>query len=162
MAVRASALHSPWDIVTQAPHTKTAIFQVIVNKCQSFYKGRNKGNIFTDTRLLSFASPHFLFPLFTLFVIVITRNLPAACHAFLFSVGQDLEVNHLLFSPFSQLNCYFGRSFQKRETSLYAKRDAWWEKHSWLKVPWLLMWPKEAADFETEHEFKVEEYQTFI
>lgn len=43
------------------PRIKTAIFQVTVNKCQSFYRGRSKGNSFTDTRpLLSFSSTFFI------------------------------------------------------------------------------------------------------
>lgn len=106
------------------PHTETPIFQLIVNKCGSFYRCRSKSNTFTDTRRQRF-SAQFLLPFFNPLLIVIRLTLPAECCAFLFSTCQDLEVNHLLFALFSQLNC----SSQK-DLSLHAKLCVWGEKHS--------------------------------
>lgn len=65
MAVRASTLVYCILIETSLrfkalPHIKTAIFQVIVNKCQSFYRGRSKGNTFIDIRPCKFFSTFFI------------------------------------------------------------------------------------------------------
>lgn len=100
------------------PHTETPIFQLIVNKCGLFTGVEARATLVLTKDLCS--SPQFLLPLFKPLVILITLTLPAECCAFLFSTCQGLEVSHLLFALFSQLNC----SFQKRGLSLQAKHCA--------------------------------------
>lgn len=132
------------------PHTETPIFQLIVNKCGLFTGVEARATLVLTKDLCS--SPQFLLPLFKPLVILITLTLPAECCAFLFSTCQGLEVSHLLFALFSQLNC----SFQKRGLSLQAKHCAWGEKCSWLHLSWLLRWPKKVFSCETKQEFTVQ------
>lgn len=138
MAVRASTVSSivysvRYQPAQSPPTSKTAIFQGTVNKCQSFYRGRCKGNTSTHSSF----SPHFFFTLCKLLVILVPQTLPVASHALLFWTGQDLDAN---FSALSQLRGHSGRSFWEVGTSLNAKQCVWQEEHSWLEVSWLHIW----------------------
>lgn len=160
MAVRPSTVSSIVYSVrhqpAQSPPTsQTAIFQGTVNKCQSFYRGRSKGNTSTHSRPLSF-SPHFFFTLCKLLVILVPQTLPVASHALLFWTGQDLDAN---FSALSQLRGRSGRSFREVRTSLNAKQCVWREERSWLEVSWLHIWHKKIANCGTTHKFKAQEYK---
>lgn len=113
-AVRASTV---WSNSFHTLKKKPSIFQITENYILTKAEARE---MFLLIRPVS--SQRFFMPLSETPVILRVQTLPVARRASLFSTGQELEANHLLFSPFSQLNCNFGRSFHKQGTGLFAKQ----------------------------------------